>query len=212
VPATTAGSTSSTPGTGVMPPQGSLANEQTRPFGGVGSQWSGDSPIPTAPPLASETNLAGTGSTLSPSSTGAPSVSVGMMDQNPNRPLDEVAGATGVGSGTPATHASTGQTTTTATMNRDIFNTRPNQSTNGQLAGAGQTPNQPGATNTNTTANAPAAGGRDNAFIALVAWVLLFGSAFGNLYLFWSYLDVRQKYRSLVRKTARAVGSRFSAA
>jgi hypothetical protein len=32
------------------------------------------------------------------------------------------------------------------------------------------------------------------------------------MYLFWSYLDVRQKYRSLVRKTARAVGSRFSAA
>ncbi len=213
VPATTTGSTSSTPGTGVLPPQGDLANGQTRPFGGVGSQWSGDSPIPSAPPLASETNLAGAGSTLSPSNTGAPAISVGMMNQNPNRPLDELAGATGTGTGTPATHASTGQTTPPATMNRDIFNTtRPNQQTNGQLAGPGQTPNQPSANAANTATTGSPAGGRDNAFIALVAWVMLFGSAFGNLYLFWSYLDVRQKYRSLVRKTARAVGSRFSAA
>ena len=46
----------------------------------------------------------------------------------------------------------------------------------------------------------------------LVAWVLLSGSIAGNFYLFWSYLDVRHKYRAVVRKTARAVGSRFSAA
>ncbi|MBA3480488.1 MAG: hypothetical protein H0T51_01620 [Pirellulales bacterium] len=61
-----------------------------------------------------------------------------------------------------------------------------------------------------TTAAQPA--GRDNTVAVLVAWVLLTGSIAGNMYLFWSYLDVRQKYRSLVRKTARAVGSRFSAA
>jgi hypothetical protein len=54
--------------------------------------------------------------------------------------------------------------------------------------------------------------GRDNTAVVLAAWVLLTGSVAGNLYLFWSYLDVRQKYRALVRKTARAVGSRFSAA
>jgi hypothetical protein len=46
----------------------------------------------------------------------------------------------------------------------------------------------------------------------ILAWVLLFASVAGNMYLFWSYLDVRTKYRALVRKTARAVGSRFSAA
>jgi hypothetical protein len=44
---------------------------------------------------------------------------------------------------------------------------------------------------------------RDNAALVLAAWVLLSGSVAGNLYLFWSYLDVRQKYRALVRKTAR---------
>jgi hypothetical protein len=41
--------------------------------------------------------------------------------------------------------------------------------------------------------------------------VLLFASFAGNLYLFWSYLDVRTKYRALVRKSARAIGSRLSA-
>ncbi len=51
-----------------------------------------------------------------------------------------------------------------------------------------------------------------HALTVLAAWVLLSGSAAGNLYLFWSYLDVRTKYRALVRKTARAVGSRLSAA
>jgi hypothetical protein len=53
--------------------------------------------------------------------------------------------------------------------------------------------------------------GRHQAAVVL-AWVLLFASVAGNMYLFWSYLDVRTKYRALVRKTARAVGSRFSAA
>ncbi|RIK80514.1 MAG: hypothetical protein DCC67_09325, partial [Planctomycetota bacterium] len=63
-----------------------------------------------------------------------------------------------------------------------------------------------------STASTPStAPRRDNAALVLAAWVLLSGSVAGNFYLFWSYLDVRQKYRSLVRKTARAVG-RFSAA
>jgi hypothetical protein len=51
-----------------------------------------------------------------------------------------------------------------------------------------------------------------NVAATIAAWVLLCGSAAGNFYLFWSYLDVRNKYRLLVRKTARAVGSRLSAA
>lgn len=59
---------------------------------------------------------------------------------------------------------------------------------------------------------APATANGPHAMTVLAAWVLLSGSAAGNLYLFWSYLDVRTKYRALVRKTARAVGSRFSAA
>jgi hypothetical protein len=60
----------------------------------------------------------------------------------------------------------------------------------------------------------PASGGSapGNVFAVLLAWVLLSGSAAGNLYLFWSYMDVRNKYRALVRKTARAVGSRMSVA
>jgi len=42
--------------------------------------------------------------------------------------------------------------------------------------------------------------------------VLLSGSVAGNLYLFWSYVDVRNKYRALVRKTARAVRGALSPA
>jgi hypothetical protein len=65
-----------------------------------------------------------------------------------------------------------------------------------------------------TTPPAAAAAGQDpsNLFAVLLAWVLLCGSAAGNLYLFWSYLDVRTKYRSLVRESARGLARRFSAA
>jgi hypothetical protein len=59
-------------------------------------------------------------------------------------------------------------------------------------------------------ANSTPAKSGDNAALVLAAWVLLTGSVAGNLYLFWSYLDVRQKYRLMVRKSARAVG-RYSA-
>ncbi|MCC6491629.1 MAG: hypothetical protein IT424_01260, partial [Pirellulales bacterium] len=69
----------------------------------------------------------------------------------------------------------------------------------------------PPASQGNLPPGVPASPRRDNAALVLAAWVLLSGSVAGNFYLFWSYLDVRQKYRSLVRKTARAVG-RFSAA
>ena len=61
----------------------------------------------------------------------------------------------------------------------------------------------------------PAASSPDrpsNLFAVLLAWVLLCGSAAGNLYLFWSYLDVRTKYRALVRDSSRAIARRFSAA
>jgi hypothetical protein len=35
-------------------------------------------------------------------------------------------------------------------------------------------------------------------FPLLLSWVLLSGSGAGNLYLFWSYLDVRNKYHGMV--------------
>jgi hypothetical protein len=36
-------------------------------------------------------------------------------------------------------------------------------------------------------------------FSLLLAWVLLMGSVAGNLYLFWSYLDIRGKYLAMIR-------------
>lgn len=42
----------------------------------------------------------------------------------------------------------------------------------------------------------------------LLSWVLLSGSGAGNLYLFWSYLDVRNKYRDLVDEASRRISGR----
>jgi hypothetical protein len=156
----------------------------------------------------------------SPPNVAVPGIDRNMLSQSPGRPLDGTAGSTNGPGGVPATNASTtplnaGPLTAGPTSNGtqqpskttpDIFANRQPPSTN-PLANQPQT-NQPN----NVAATGAANPSNDHAVITLVAWVLLFGSAFGNLYLFWSYLDVRQKYRSLVRKTARAVGSRFSAA
>ena len=45
-------------------------------------------------------------------------------------------------------------------------------------------------------------------FPLVLAWVLLSGSGAGNLYLFWSYLDIRNKYRGLIRTAGRKLGRR----
>jgi hypothetical protein len=44
----------------------------------------------------------------------------------------------------------------------------------------------------------PSSTERTNLFPLLLSWVLLSGSGAGNLYLFWSYMDVRSKYRGVV--------------
>ena len=49
-------------------------------------------------------------------------------------------------------------------------------------------------------------------FPLVLAWVLLSGSGAGNLYLFWSYLDVRKKYQGAVRQSARSISDRLHAA
>ncbi len=43
-------------------------------------------------------------------------------------------------------------------------------------------------------------------FPLVLAWVLLSGSGAGNLYLFWSYLDIRNKYRGIIRTAGRKLG------
>jgi hypothetical protein len=177
-------------------PGGDLASQPVTPFRGGALGDLGTTPA----------NAAGNGNLgVSPPHIAVPGIDRNMLSQSPSRPLDGTAASS---SGLPATNASTGAAGTQQppATPHDIFNRQNNPAT--PLA------NQPAANQTNHaagTANVASSNG-DNAVVTLVAWVLLFGSAFGNLYLFWSYLDVRQKYRSLVRKTARAVGSRFSAA
>jgi hypothetical protein len=48
-----------------------------------------------------------------------------------------------------------------------------------------------------------------NSMLPLVlSWVLLSGSGAGNLFLFWSYLDVRNKYRDLIDDASRRISGR----
>lgn len=126
------------------------------------------------------------------------------------------------------------QPSSTPEIRRDMFN----QPANAEIRGAnglpiGQEPvRQPQTTNaqtasTQTTSSQPtsaAAFGWDTkpqtqiaqtvgaqsgpVFPLLLSWVLLSGSGAGNLYLFWSYLDVRNKYRDLVDDAARRISGR----
>ncbi len=49
-------------------------------------------------------------------------------------------------------------------------------------------------------------------FPLIFAWVMLTGSFTGNIYLVWSYLDIRNKYRGLARSGSRFSGPRYTAA
>jgi hypothetical protein len=202
-----------TPAASASSPGGALAAEPTAPYRGGGAGGLND--FPTTPPLNSAALGASTPN-LSPPNVATPGIDRNMLSQAPNRPLDGTAAATtGLGS-MPASSVSTGQGSQQPPAKPDIFTMNRQNPATTPTANGPQPANQPPTNLANAGGGANVAGttasGKDNAVITLVAWVLLFGSAFGNLYLFWSYLDVRQKYRSLVRKTARAVGSRFSAA
>jgi hypothetical protein len=54
----------------------------------------------------------------------------------------------------------------------------------------------------------PVGSTNNSVFPLLLSWVLLSGSGAGNLYLFWSYLDVRNKYHDLVDDAARRISGR----
>lgn len=175
-----------------QPGAGGMA-ERSLPYGGFGSPVADAGP---KFPLGTPTTVAAASTPPGQAAAGTATVGSHMLTKPADRPLDESAPA----AATAAVPAATSGTPTTATAPP----TTPPWATS--TAVTATTP--PAAVN---PATAPAVG-RDNTAAILLAWVLLSGSIAGNLYLFWSYLDVRQKYRSLVRKTARAVGSRFSAA
>ncbi len=75
----------------------------------------------------------------------------------------------------------------------------------GQPAGVGQNLGQQALANPSPRDNR-----QDNSsvFPLLLSWVLLSGSGAGNLYLFWSYFDVRCKYRELVHNVNRRQADR----
>jgi len=166
-----------------------VASRPNAPYAGAGS-----TSTPTGhefPNLGNPGLAPPVGNNATSPSIGDPSIARDMLREPPGRPLDG-----------EATSPATGGLATANPSTQSPASTWPT-GTNGAAS-------LPAATQ--SAANGPPSGGRDNAALVIAAWVLLSGSVAGNLYLFWSYLDVRQKYRALVRKTARAVGSRFSAA
>jgi hypothetical protein len=173
------------------------------PFGGLGSEQPAAGPQFPNLGVATNQQLSTVGvpatqpnSTSTTAHTAVPPATVAgnMLNQPADRPLDGAASQTA---------ASTLPMASPGNLSR--LPTSP--------AGAPQTASPATIPASPVLAANPAAPApRDNTVAVLAAWVLLSGSVAGNLYLFWSYLDVRQKYRALVRKTARAVGSRFSAA
>jgi len=56
---------------------------------------------------------------------------------------------------------------------------------------------------------APSASESTSVFPLILSWVLLSGSGVGNLFLFWNYLDVRNKYRDLVYESSRKGDDRY---
>jgi hypothetical protein len=190
--------------------------------GGSGTTWGGGAgntlALPDPPSLTNPSGgLGQNGPLLAPPSgattpttvSGAPEVRSWMLGQAGNRGLEGVEA-------TPA--ATSSPVVGGATMQPAVGNSgNPGGSLLGSQSWAtGQQgdPTRVASTTTPSATTPPGAAppdGKQQAAVIL-AWVLLFASVAGNMYLFWSYLDVRTKYRALVRKTARAVGSRFSAA
>jgi hypothetical protein len=183
--------------TAPQPQPTELANRPAPPFGGAGSTWPAPSnqfPVltdPAAAPPSSAGQVAGQSASASSAQPPTARIGRGMLNEPATRPLDgEGAETAGAAANGPSDRGPL------------LSQSGPLGSTNPLLAssGAKETLNGRGNSALDDLAS-PAR--RDNAALVLAAWVLLSGSVAGNLYLFWSYLDVRQKYRALVRKTAR---------
>jgi hypothetical protein len=188
-----------------------VANGSEKTYGGAGSAWPGmGTPIPELGPTPyAQTQQPNVEASAGPSAatTGTPEIRIGMLSTPADQPLE----------GTAATSPSTPGGFGSQQAKEPAFGGKPDATAaswpatqTAQTGGpssqvATNAPQGPTAGNQSVQTQAPPSG-RDNTAIVLAAWVLLTGSVAGNLYLFWSYVDVRQKYRVLVRKTARAVG------
>jgi hypothetical protein len=188
-----------------------IADRSEKTYGGAGSAWPGiGTPIPELGPTPySQTQQPNVEASAGPSAatTGAPEIRIGMLSTPADQPLE----------GTAATSQSTPTGFGSPQAKEPAFGAKPDataaswpttqtaQTGGPGSQGAANAPPARTAGNQSAQTQAPPTG-RDNTAIVLAAWVLLTGSVAGNLYLFWSYVDVRQKYRVLVRKTARAVG------
>jgi hypothetical protein len=133
-----------------------------------------------------------------PPDFGSPSGAVGAPSANNSQP-----------GGTPSTNPGRGGAPAATTANPSNLNQTAQQAgpTNQPLligaGGAGSKSSGSGATSLKSTPTTPAAPGEEQPWMPLVlASLALVGSLSANLFLGWSYVDARQKYRTLVRKTA----------
>jgi hypothetical protein len=121
----------------------------------------------------------------------SPEVRREMLSQPANA---EIQGANGQPIGQQMVSNASGQAPTTSMPTNFGWDTRPQTpASSTPVANANPAP-------LNATTN--------SVFPLLLSWVLLSGSGAGNLYLFWSYLDVRNKYRDLVDEAARRISGR----
>ncbi|MBX3435708.1 MAG: hypothetical protein KF847_20515 [Pirellulales bacterium] len=168
--------------------------------------------------------------TQGPSSGGAsgpPAVTKEMLFANDPRDADMWPNAPGGAERTsaPGLDAMADTTKRPSPFDADLFAVAPPQSSAGaagnseegssgsqsplwtMTGGGGTKPTEMGANHSSADPASPR-----NMIPVVVAWVLLFGSIAGNAYLLWSYLEVRMKYRTLVRRNGQGVRSRFSPA
>lgn len=100
---------------------------------------------------------------------------------------------------------------TSARTNTDHQTNNPNWPNNQTPNTQNGPQNQPGQNNPGANGHIvnASAGGPNSIYPLILSWVLLSGSGAGNLYLFWSYLDVRSKYRGLVHGSSSRSRERY---
>jgi hypothetical protein len=184
-------SASSSSSGSILPQNAGLATADTR-NGQSAMEQTSNSAGPSFPPFTPSAGTEQTSITPTPTQpqvSNSPEIRREMLAQPANA---EIQGANGLPIGQqPVTNAQTASTQTPPSASSFGWDTKPqSQPTDNPLA--------------SPTAGTPTG----PVFPLLLSWVLLSGSGAGNLYLFWSYLDVRNKYHDLVDEASRRISGR----
>ncbi len=127
-----------------------------------------------------------------PSNARTPAITRDMLKQSVDQPVDGGMATNGNARGYRE------QTSARPPFNTQPVGTQPTTTQNLNAQNLNTQPRDFGWGNGSYTGNDPNSTGGKTLFPLLLSWVLLSGSGAGNLYLFWSYLDVRHKYHGMV--------------